>query len=90
LIVDVEASSAVRPAEVTTAKRMIERIEQRFDLYPERLAVDAAYGSTEMLGWLVHERGSNPTVRLSFYRAASASSAPGRAPAARRSSSASV
>jgi hypothetical protein len=62
VIVDVEASTAVRPAEVTTAKRMIERIEQRFDLYPERLAGDAAYGSGEMLGWLVHERGIEPHV----------------------------
>jgi hypothetical protein len=39
VIVDVEASTAVRQAEVTAAKRMIERIEQRFDLYPERLAM---------------------------------------------------
>ena len=41
VIVDVEASSAVRQAEVIAAKRMIERVEQRFDLYPERLAGDA-------------------------------------------------
>ena len=47
---------------VTTGKRMIERIEQRFALYPERLAGDAAYGSGEMLGWLVHERGIEPHV----------------------------
>ena len=64
VIVDVEASSAVRPAEVTAAKRMIERIEQRFALYPERLAGDAAYGSAEMLGWLVHERGIEPHVTV--------------------------
>jgi Transposase DDE domain len=62
VIVDVEASTAVRQAEVTAAKRMIGRIEQRFDLYPERLAGDAAYGSAEMLGWLVHERGIEPHV----------------------------
>src|ERR687897_2115607 len=62
IIVDVEASTAVRQAEVTAAKRMIERIEQRFDFYPERLAGDAAYGSAEMLGWLVHERGIEPHV----------------------------
>lgn len=37
VIVDVEASTAVRQAEVTTAKRMIERTAERFDLYPERL-----------------------------------------------------
>jgi hypothetical protein len=62
VIVDVEASTAVRPAEVTTAKRVIERIEQRFDLYPDRLAGDAAYGSAEVPGWLVHERGIEPHV----------------------------
>ena len=62
VIVDVEASTAVRQAEVTAAKRMIERIEQRFDLSPERLAGDAAYGSAEMLGWLVHERGIEPHI----------------------------
>ena len=62
MILDVEASTAVRQAEVTAAKRMIERLEQRFDLYPERLAGDAAYGSAEMLGWLVHERGIEPHV----------------------------
>ena len=40
---------------------MIERID-RFALYPQRLAGDAAYGSAEMLGWLVHERGIEPHV----------------------------
>ncbi len=62
VIVDVEASTAVRQAEVTAAKTMIERSEERFNLYPERLAGDAAYGSAEMLGWLVHERGIEPHV----------------------------
>ena len=62
VIVDVEASTAIRQAEVTAAKTMIERAEERFDLYPERLAGDAAYGSAEMLGWLVHQRGIEPHV----------------------------
>jgi transposase len=62
IIVDVEASTAVRQAEVTAAKTMIERTEERFDLYPERLAGDSAYGSAEMLAWLVHERGIEPHV----------------------------
>lgn len=62
VIVDVEASSAVRQAEVTAAKTMIERTDARFNLYPERLAGDSAYGSAEMLGWLVHERGIEPHV----------------------------
>ena len=33
---------------------MIQRTQECFGLYPERLAADTAYGSAEMLGWLVH------------------------------------
>src|SRR5829696_8124629 len=62
IIVDVEPSTAVRQAEVTAAKTMIERADKRFELYPERLAGDSAYGSGEMLEWLVHERGIEPHV----------------------------
>jgi hypothetical protein len=40
VIVDVEASTAVRQAEVTAAKRMIERAHDRLDLWPERLIAD--------------------------------------------------
>ena len=57
-----EASTAVRQAEVTAAKTMLNRVDERFDLYPERLAADSAYGSAEMLGWLVHERGIEPHI----------------------------
>ena len=62
IILDVEASTAVRQAEVTAAKTMIDRVDERFDLSPERLAADSAYGSAEMLGWLVHERGIEPHI----------------------------
>ncbi len=62
VIVDVEATTAVRQAEVTAAKRMIERTQSRFGLWPERLAADTSYGSAEMLGWLVHEKGIEPHV----------------------------
>ena len=62
IIVDVEASTAVRQAEVTAAKTMIDRVDERLGLYPERLARDAAYGSAEMLVWLVHERGIEPHI----------------------------
>ena len=64
IIVDVEATTAIRQAEVTAAKTMIERTYERFDLYPERLAGDSAYGSAEMLGWLVHEQGIEPHVPI--------------------------
>ena len=45
IIVDVEATTAIRQAEVLAAKRMIERSMERFDLYPARLLGDSAYGS---------------------------------------------
>jgi transposase len=55
VIVDVEASRAIRQAEVGAAKTMIERTEERFRLKPERLAADTAYGAAPMLNWLVEE-----------------------------------
>jgi transposase len=64
IIVDVEATTAIRQAEVTAAKTMTIRAEERFDLFPERLAGDSAYGSAEMLGWLVHDRGIEPHVSV--------------------------
>jgi hypothetical protein len=33
-----------------------------FDLYPERLIGDSAYGSAEMLNWLVHDPGIEPHI----------------------------
>src|ERR1700757_407677 len=57
VIVDVEPSTAVRQAEVTAAKTMIERTHDRFDLWPERLIADTGYGSAEMLNWLGDDRG---------------------------------
>jgi transposase len=62
VIVDVEATTAVRQAEVTAAKRMLERAHDRFGLWPDRLAADTGYGSAEMLAWLVHEKGIEPHV----------------------------
>ena len=64
IIVDVEASRAIRQAEVGAARTMIERVMDRFDLYPESLAGDSAYGASEMVGWLVEERGIEPHVAV--------------------------
>lgn len=64
IIVDVEATTAMRQAEVTAAKRMIERTRDRFGLYPARLAGDSGYGSAAMLGWLVHEQGIEPHISV--------------------------
>jgi transposase len=62
IIVDVEATTAIRQAEILAAKRMIERSMACFDLYPERLIGDSAYGSAEMLNWLVDEQGIEPHI----------------------------
>ena len=62
MIIDVEASTAVRQAEVTAQRIMIERTADRFGIWPERLAADTGYGSAENLAWLVHERGIEPHV----------------------------
>src|SRR6202162_2964536 len=64
IIMDVEATTAIRQAEVLAAKRMIERSMERFGLYPARLMGDSAYGSADMLGWLVHEHGIEPHVTV--------------------------
>jgi hypothetical protein len=64
IIVDVEATTAIRQAEVLAAKRMIERSLERFDLYPSRLLGDSGYGSAEMLAWLVYEHGIEPHVTV--------------------------
>ena len=62
VIVDVEASRAIRQAEVTAAKTMINRTEQRFGLKPDRLAADTAYGSAGTLNWLVNDKGIAPHI----------------------------
>ena len=62
IILDVEATRAIRQAEVGAARTMIERTEERLELSPERLAADSAYGSAEMLGWLVNERAIEPHI----------------------------
>src|SRR6202043_3698487 len=62
VIVDVEASRAIRQAEVRAAKTMIERTEQRFDIKPEWLAADTAYGSGANLNWLVNEAKIAPHI----------------------------
>ena len=58
IIMDVEASRAIRQAEVGAAKTMIERTEERFNVKPERLAADTAYGPAPTLDWLVNDRDS--------------------------------
>jgi len=62
IIMDVEASRAIRQAEVGAARTMIERTEERFGIKPERLAADTAYGSAANLNWLVEEKQIAPHI----------------------------
>jgi len=62
VIMDVEASRAIRQAEVGAAKTMIERTEERFGVKPERLAADTAYGSAANLNWLVNQKQIAPHI----------------------------
>src|SRR5262247_3715674 len=62
VILDVEATRAIRQAEVGAAKTMIERTADRFGLKPERLAADSAYGSASSLNWLAAEQGIAPHI----------------------------
>ncbi|HEV2079441.1 MAG TPA: IS1182 family transposase [Allosphingosinicella sp.] len=62
VILDVEATRSIRQAELGATRTMIERTRDRFGLTPERLAADKAYGSGEMLGWLIDEQGIEPHI----------------------------
>ena len=62
VIVDVEATPAFRTDEANSTKTMVDRVEQRFDLKPEKLIGDTAYGTAEMLGWMVDQKAIEPHV----------------------------
>ena len=62
IIMDVEASRAIRQAEVGASQTMIERTEASFGIKPEWLAADTAYGSAANLDWLVYQQGIAPHV----------------------------
>jgi transposase len=62
IIMDFEASRAIRQAEVGAAKTMIDRTERRFGLKPARLAADSAYGSAPTLDWLVNDKRIEPHI----------------------------
>lgn len=62
VIMDVEASRAIRQAEVGAGKTMVERTEERFDIKPKWLAADTAYGSGPNLNWLVKDMDIAPHI----------------------------
>ncbi len=62
VIMDVEATPAHRTAEVDSTKTMVDRVEARFEITPERLIGDTAYGTAPMLAWMVKEKGIEPHI----------------------------
>ena len=55
-------SAVNKAAEVAATQAMIERVEEKFDMKPDRLVGDTNYGSAAMLGWLVDEKQIAPHV----------------------------
>ena len=62
VIVEVQATPAHRTDEVESVKTMLDRVEERFGLAPDRLIGDTAYGTAPMLAWMVEDRGIEPHV----------------------------
>lgn len=62
VIMDVEATTAIRTAEVSSTRTMLDRTEAQTGIRPQRLSGDTAYGSAEMLHWLVDQRGIEPHI----------------------------
>ncbi len=61
IIIDAEGTRANRTVEITVTQTMLDRVERRFDLRPQRLAGDTAYGAVRLLKWLV-DRNITPHV----------------------------
>ncbi len=53
VIVDVEATPTRISKEVLATETMLDRVEERFDLVPDRMTADVAYGTGQLLGKLV-------------------------------------
>jgi hypothetical protein len=62
IIVDVEATPAHRTHEVNATRTMLDRVEERFDMKPQRLIGDMAYGAADVLGWLVEQKQIAPHI----------------------------
>src|SRR5271166_469343 len=62
IIMDVEASRAIRQAEVGASQTMIERTGDCFGIKPEWIAADTAYGAGANLDWLVNAKEIAPHI----------------------------
>ena len=62
IIMDVEASRAIRQSEVGASQTMIERTEKTFGIKPAWLVADTAYGAAQNLHFLVDVKGIAPHI----------------------------
>jgi transposase len=62
IIMDVEASRAIRQSEVGASQTMIDRTEKTFGIKPDWLVGDTAYGSASNLHFLVDVKGIAPHI----------------------------
>jgi hypothetical protein len=53
IIIDTVGTRANRTVEIAITQTMVDRVERRFDLRPQRLAGDTVYGAVRLLKWLV-------------------------------------
>jgi hypothetical protein len=60
VILDVQATPAHRTAETESTKVMVDRVQAQFELKPQRLIGDTAYGTAAMLSWMVDDKGIEP------------------------------
>src|SRR4249920_29710 len=56
IILDAEGTRANRTVEIAVTQTMMERVRRRFDLQPQRLAGDTAYGAVRLLKWLMDRK----------------------------------
>src|SRR5215467_4906677 len=56
IILDADGTRANRKEEIAITQTMVERVERRFDLRPERLVGDTVYGVARLLKWLVDRK----------------------------------
>src|SRR5712671_3646293 len=60
----VEATTAIRQAESPSRKASDRTLDGALRSLSSRLLGDSAYGSVEMLGWLVYQQGIEPHVTV--------------------------
>ena len=56
IIIDAEGTRANRIEEIAVTQTMVDRVERRYGLRPQRLAGDTVYGAVRLLKWLIDRK----------------------------------